>query len=485
MIYPVTIPKQTSWKIIYNNYAGFEKNAIDFLTREMGKYLIREEGKYKIYVLACEKEGAPIDQNAVVLGLYKESQTVQKYVTREEIEGQDYLVKVVENPQNTDCRIVCITAQSPQNLFYGATAFIDNYLIDCAPLHGGLKIPQWCFDYKMPTYSLAESAKIKTRSVFTWGHIINDYRAYIRNLARLRCNQVIIWNEYMPLNAKEVVAYAHAYGLQVIWGYSWGWAEYKQGDKMDKDFLEKLKAHALQTYEEFYKDTGCDGIYFQSFTETSNQVIDGVPIARIVTDFVNDTVAAFYAKYPDIKIQFGLHATSVKQHLDELARVDTRVEIIWEDCGAFPFDYNPVVTDEQRFEETLELTKKIITLRGNAPFGLVMKGFMTLDWEMFVSQNGPFVLGENSCAIVQADAKLRAPIWQSMEAGWAAYGEYALRLIREVQQLTGGEVNICMAGAFEGDISLPLGLCAEMMFNPQREFPALLYKVSSRQAVIK
>lgn len=483
MIYPVKHPKQTSWKIIYGNYQGMEKHAVNLLSREMGKRLIREEGAYKLYILPCEQEGEEIKQNAVVVKLYEESETVRRFVTQAEVNENDYIVKVVENPVNSDCVLIVITAKTAQNLFYGASAFLRAYPTDCAPLHGGLKIPQWIYDYKMQTYTLKEKAKIATRSVFTWGHPINDYRAYIRNLASLRLNQLILWNDYLPLNAKEVVDYAHEFGLQVLWGYSWGWDERRVNGKLDLSQLPKIKEKVLRSYEEKFKDTGADGIYFQSFTETAEQTVDGVPIARLVTDFVNDTVASFYEKYPDIKIQFGLHATSVKAHLDELARIDKRVEIVWEDCGAFPFDYNPVVTDEKKFEETLELTRKIINLRGDAPLGLVMKGFMTLDWETFVSQNGPFVMGENAKEIIKADAELRKPIWQMFEAGWITYGDYALRLIREAQRLTNGKINICMAGLFEGEISLPLAMCAEMMFDPERDFKTVLYKVSAQSAV--
>ncbi len=486
MIYPVKNSKQSAWKIVYTRYEGFEKHAIDFLSREAGKYLIREEGIYKIHVLPCEKEGVSIKDNAIVIGCFEESKTVQKYIKEEELDGKDYLVKILINPNNPDARIVIITAKDPKNVFYGAIAFTDNYPLDCAPLHGGLKIPQWIYDYEMPTFELAQRAKIQTRSVFTWGQPINDYREYIRNLARLKHNQVIIWNDYMPINAKEIVDYAHSYGLEVIWGYSWGWKENrKKLGQLTEEFLRTLQANVLREYEENYKQTGCDGIYFQSFTEMQEAYIGEKLVAEVVTDFVNETVAEFFKRYPTMKIQFGLHATSVKNHLEQLARVDKRVEIVWEDCGTFPFDYEPIIRTEREYEETLALTRKIIQLRKDAPLGLVIKGFMTLDWEMFVHQSGPFVLGENHADIKNHDRKMRQPIWQMFESGWIAHGNYALRLIREAYQLTNGNVNICMAGVFDGEISLPHALCAEMAFDPEQEFPALLQKVSARQAVIR
>jgi hypothetical protein len=39
----------------------------------------------------------------------------------------------------------------------------------------------------------------------------------------LKLNQLIIWNDYMPLNVEEIIDYAHSYGIEVIFGYAWGW----------------------------------------------------------------------------------------------------------------------------------------------------------------------------------------------------------------------------------------------------------------------
>ena len=487
MIHPVKPPKQISWKIIYHEYKGYEKKAIEFLSREVGKYLIRQEGVYTLYVLPCEKEDvAAITENAIVVALYQDSPTVRKCVKEEELDGKDYVIKVVVNPDNENCRIVLITARTGINLMYGAQAFADNYPVQRAVGHGGLKIPQWRYDYLMPEYTLSETAKIATRGAWTWAHPINDYRAYIRNMARLRINQITLWNDYMPLNAKEVVDYAHEYGIKVIWGYSWGWNENGTLKDITEEFLEKLKQTALRSYEENYKDTNCDGIYFQSFTEVQDEKIGDKLIAEVVTDFVNDTAAEFFKRYHDMKIQFGLHATSVKNHLDILAKVDKRVEIVWEDCGTFPYGYTPIVRDEQAYEETLEFTRKIVNLRPGAPVGLILKGFMTVNWEMFEHQKGPYIMGDNSTAIQKADQELRKPIWKMFESEWLQYGGYALRLVQEVFKMTNGNVNIsmvCEDGG--GTIPLPCALFAEMVFDPQQEYGELMRKVSYRQAIIE
>ena len=56
--------KQTDWKIIYSSYRGVAKRAIKLLSREVGRYVIREQGVYRIHVLPCEQEGVEVSKNA-------------------------------------------------------------------------------------------------------------------------------------------------------------------------------------------------------------------------------------------------------------------------------------------------------------------------------------------------------------------------------------------------------------------------------------
>ena len=489
MIYPVKEQKQTSWKIVYNRFEGMQRRAVEFLSTEMGKWLNRQDGLYTLFVLPCVKEGVEIDKNAVVVGLYDESETVRRYISKTELDGKDYAVKVVINPKNPDGRIVVITAQTEQNLYYGTVAFIENYPVECAPLHGGLRMPQWRFNYEMPEYAVAEKAVVQTRGVWSWAHPIGDYRKYIRETARLKFNQMVLWNDYMPLNAKDVVDYAHEFGIKVLWGYAWGWEAAGVAACAEKalnpEYLQKIKENAILQYERDCLPTGCDGIYFQSFTEMSKEEIGGQSIARVVTGLVNDTSAELLRRYPNLHIQFGLHATSVKNRLHEIAQVDKRVEIVWEDCGAFPYSYEAEQVDEEQFNATLELTRKILTLRPGAPTGLIFKGMMTLNWEMFVSQSGPYILGEDAPSLTQKDREIRKPILQIFEAGWLKNGGYALRLIREVIALTDGKVNLSVVNEDGGGITLPLMLFSEMLWNPDREYPDTLHRVSKRKSVIE
>lgn len=474
------------WKIIYCKYEGMQKKAIDLLSKEAGKYLIRDDGVYTLYVLPCEKDGAAIEKNAIVVGLYSESKTIQKYVQEEEIKEGGYLVKVIKNPACEEGNVVIITAREEQELFYGAVGFLDDYVPAMTPWHGAVRLPRNTFIEPMVERSYTENATFKTRGIFAWGHPINDYRLYIENMARLKLNQLILWNDYMPLNVQDIIDYAHSFGIKVIFGYAWGWKPGfgKNITDLSDARLQELKQEIIAQYEENYAKVNGDGIYFQSFTEDKKEYVNGRLIAEAVRVLVNDTANALWEKYPNLKLQFGLHATSVKNHLDEIAKVDKRIEIVWEDCGTFPYAYAPIVFSEKDFEETLEFTKKILTLRGDAPVGLLFKGAMTVDWTMFASQSGRFVLGNNATEIIEHDRRMRPGGWKQFSAEWMQYGQYALRMLRFIKENALSEVSVGTVGVFDGAIFLPEALSAQMFRTTEDEYGETLKKVARRDKVV-
>lgn len=478
--------KWEEWKILYNTYTGMEKKAVDLLSREAGKYLIREEGVYTLYVLPCEQEGAPHSKNAIILGLYDRSTLVRQYVGEDEVEENGFLIKVMKDPACAEGRLVILTARDEQELFYAAVSFLDDYLPTHAPAFGAVRMPQQIFDAPLEEYRYREHASHKTRSIFTWGHPINDYRAYIDTMARAKLNQLIIWNDHVPVNVRDVIAYAHSYGIEILFGYAWGWIDgCNQITDISDARLQELKEQVIRHYETHYADIGCDGIYFQSFTERHDAYIGGRLIAEAVTTFVNDTAEALLQKYPRLKLQFGLHALSVHDHLDEIAKVDQRVEILWEDCGVFPYHYLPEVHSEEEFEKTLDFTRKILTLRGKeAPVGLVFKGMMVLDWTRFAYQRGPFVLGNNAPEVTAHDRRLRTGGWRVFSAEWMQYGHYAQRMLQFIAENALGDVNMCMAGAFDGGMYFPYAICAQMFRTADGTYGEIMNRVARREHVL-
>lgn len=478
----------TAWKIIYSDFSGVERRAVELLSRELGERVNRDAGIYSLHVLPCEKESenTEIGINAVVVGTYGESALIRKFVTEEENNSHAYIIKVVNNPDFEGGSIACVTSDNPAMLYRAAAKFIDDYTEEYAPLHGGMRLSCEMFKKELPEATLYGEESFEARSIFAWGHAINDYRSFISDMARQGLNQLILWNDFAPLNAHDIVEYAHSFGIEIIWGYAWGWSENACSKTTDlsKEALARLKAEVLKQYDEIWQGLG-DGIYFQSFTEMRKDNIGGVNIAEAVTDFVNEVAEELYKRDPRLHLQFGLHATSVKDHADAIARVDKRIEILWEDCGAFPYAYVPAPSSEEEFESAFDFTERIINLRPGAPVGLVFKGFATLDWTNghFVHQRGRFILGENTPGLMENDRHLRADAWRAFSAGWARYGEYARRMIEYVHKLTGGRCNVCMAGLFDGGIWLPEAICTDIFENPYEDFSKILERTMGRRNV--
>lgn len=479
--------KQTDWKIIYTDYAGPEKRALNFLSKEVGRYLLREVNVYKIHVLPCEKDGSAISKNAILLSCYEKSPAIQKLVKAEEVPAEGFLVKIIPNPENAEGQLVILTAHTPVNLFYAAVSFVDDYLVRYGKVSGSNPMPDLTFDEPLTECAYTVTPDHKTRSIFTWGHSFNDFRTYIDNMARLHFNELVLWNDFVPLNIDEIIDYAHSYGITVNLGYAWGWGTHQCADttSIDDEALSKLKDQIIEKFKNEYLHIGCDGIYFQSFTEQDRDYIGDRLIAEAVTTLVNMTARELWALAPDMKLQFGLHASSVRTHLDEIAKVDPRIEILWEDCGEFPYGYDPYVKSEDAYAQTLEFTKKLLELRGGKGVGLVFKGVMMLDWKMFLHQAGPYVMGENHKDIAIHDRQIRAKGWQGFSADWVTNGDRVLEMVQFIKENKLGDVNMCLAGTLDGGIYLPTALCAQMYWSCDKTYSETLQKVLKRTCIAK
>ncbi len=360
-----------------------------------------------------------------------------------------------------------------------AAHFVDDFFSLAAPNRNGLCYRDEIFLNRLPAYSYSTAPKAKTRSLFTWGHPINDYRKCIETLARLKFNQIIVWNDYLPINAEEFVDYAHSFGLTVVWGYAWGW--FPDCTKVDLQKLDALKAEVIDTYNRVYKGKG-DGIYFQSFTELHTATLQGKVIAEVVTDFVNDTAAALLENEPNLLIQFGLHAISVKDNADYLAKVDPRVQIIWEDCGIFPYghDFERNAALEQ---SALDFTHLVIKQRPGVPVGMVFKGMLKQDWPNFEHQAGPFILGQSSEAVIKRDMEMFTPIWRYLQNEWFKNGDLAHTLANACIEDATADLNFCIASHIADTPWYPLALCAELFWDPTPAYEDIVARVTRRSFV--
>ena len=336
----------------------------------------------------------------------------------------------------------------------------DVLLDSCGALFGITVLLLLCLIWRKKMYK-----PVKNRGMWTWGHVIYDYRGYITHMRELGLNTIIIWNDIAPLNAREVLEFAHQNGVKVIWGFAWGWLNNcnKVLESLDDETLTRLKSEVVREFSRDYRDIAPDGIYFQSFTEVGYDMVNGRSIAAVVTDFVNSVARMLLWLHPGLEIQFGLHAASVREHLDEIARVDPRIRIVWENCGAFPFADDPDNTEN--YAETLEFVKKITRLRGkHERCGFVFKGMTKLDWSKFEYHTEAYNVGEAPKELILEKQAALEPRWEYVSRCWhknRALAEEMLEVITDASE--DSLVTVLLEdGCFENEIKPAARIFAEL-----------------------
>jgi len=378
---------------------------------------------------------------------------------------------------------VHICGHDENGVLYGCIDFEKDYLLKARLTHSHMPYFKDLFADKLPDAQFSSAPAICDRGLWTWGHVITDYRGYMDNMVRAKLNTLIVWNDFIPVNAREVVAYAHDCGIKFYWGFSWCWDT--NCAAFDLSRIDDYVNDIVRNYESNYAHLGGDGIYFQSFTELHTETIGGLLIADAVTRLVNAAAGRILDKYPGLDIQFGLHATSVRERLDYIARTDPRVRITWEDCGAFPYAYLPEHIDG--FEETCAFTRRLLSLRGeNEKFGSVLKGFTCLDWTTFEHLRGPSLLGVSPECITQQRVQRKKDIWRVVQAYWLRNAAYAHEMIRLLA--AEGNQDKCITalvedGAFEAQLPYPVALWAQMLWNPAQNLQDILCDTALRPDV--
>lgn len=380
------------------------------------------------------------------------------------MEGHSIRVYTDQNGQQH----IDLLAADEIGLQYAAVDFRNKYVpfARSSHLNGAVFHP---FEEPMPDYFLETKPKIKERGLWTWGFVIYDYKKYIDNMVTLKLNTLIIWNDHVPDNIADVIEYAHANGVKLYLGFAWGWDQ----DCKDCMALDRaaLARGVVETYETQYAHLGCDGIYFQSFTELQTEDVNGENIAKAVTDFVNRTGGILLERYPDLRLLFGLHAPSVKNRLEVIAKVDPRIAIIWEDLGSFPYHYEPSKIED--FKETFALTERVRDLRKTGGFGAVLKGLTSLNWTTFEHQEGNFLLGVSGADHIDTRKPDRMHILRYIQSYWLRNAKYALETIRAYP----ADAMVTVLNEdylFEQYCGLPMALYAEMLWDPDRETEDIL-----------
>ena len=470
--------------IVCGKYEGRDKQSADYLYGELAPQLP--------YVLTiCEADSLTPEQeeyyNIIAIGTKQSNSYIARLCNDGIITPPDnkdgYRIKICDNPKNNQRQIFILAGGGDNGAFYAASCFINKYLFEYggkgdqyAPGYSGPAANDFLFTYKLKEVDFEDIPQIAERGIWTWGHVIYDYKRFLNNMAHQRMNIITVWNDTVPINAKEFIEYAHSLGIKVIWGFSMGWGY--AYDISDDNTLNKIIADAAENYRDNYMGLGGDGIYFQTFTETKDDSKDGINIAERVAVFVNNINKHFREQFGNIRIQFGLHATSVKEHLDKIGTIDPKIEIVWEDCGSFPYEYNPKSTEG--YEETKAFTEQITTLRGeNEHFSAVLKGSSTLSWSTFEHQMDVFNMGVWGNQYVKDEYARRKGFWRIKNVLWLKNGELAHEIHEIIREKTKGAATIqylIEAGVFEEKISLSSAIAAQLMWNSNRKFLDIVYE---------
>ena len=474
-----------TWILVYGKYEGLEAKAVNLLTAKAEEYLGYE---LAVYVAESVSEKLLEEHSVIYVGAISGHKTLAaKYKIVANGDPQGYLYEVAKKTDGND---IYIAGNTEIGAYYGAVAFLSHYLPNVPFLtsnNGNFNVSGFfrkAFKETMPESKEESAPMIKNRAIWTWGHVIFDYEKFFENMSLLRLNEIVIWNDHMPVNAKQVVECAHEFGIRVIFGFSWGWDtncnEFDIRSCFDKEKVKEFANSVVAYYEKEVLPTGADGIYFQSFTELCADNIGGVNIAEAVTAWVNGIAGALYEKYPELEIQFGLHATSVKAHLKYLQAVDKRIKIVWEDCGAFPYNYSPAAV--QNSEETEEFTKTALHLRGKyEKFAAVFKGLTTLYWDIFRYRDGAFILGKASKEKLAAVSEERASAWKYIQAMWLKNAEYVRKTTETIAKTMKekSEIQLLLEyGAFEKHIYFPVALAAEILWTPYESAQTLIERAT-------
>ena len=478
------------WKVVCGSLDGPQGRAAELITAEAGTWLLREPGVYATRVLPIvDARGFEDSTNAnlIVVGTLADNPVLAKYLKADDVPAGGYLVRAFADGARN---VALVAGSDARNVLWAAVDFVDDAMTALRPFRGnGLKFGADPFRvgelwdnptgdrYRVNPYMSRRVPRTKVRSVFTWGHPIDDFREYFRNLARMKINRVYLWNNEPPLNAKEVVDWAHSWGVEVFWGFEWGWGT--QREKTASEPNDAIVARVLAQWRGVWSRLPGDGIYFQTFTEMRTKELGGEPVARKAVRCVNAIAADILRERPDLRIVFGLHATSVRDHLDEIAAADPRLEILWEDTGAFPFGYWVDTTPE-----TDDAFNRRIVSDPRHPVGLVFKWLMIQDWNRFTYQQGPYLLGVTSRKTYEDDVKLQADLWQNFTVDWAEKGVRAYETVRMVQA-QGPDVELNIAAQLNGPIHYPTALTAELFWSADEPFETIRARVLERRSVVK
>lgn len=463
------------WKLVYGEYAGVEKTAVNRLVRTCQRFLP--------YVLETIPASAKLNRTEgylIIAGTPQSNPLVAELQQREIIrlpeKAAGFCLVSQVSPWNPANRVLILAGRDASGLLHATSDFAAQIATPVLmPDQVNAEKLRAAFD-QMADFQITDFPRIENRGLWTWGYVIYDYRRFIENMSRLKMNMLTIWNDCPPQNIADIIDYAHAHGVKIILGFHWGWGmDFDLARQSDR---RQIKEMVLREYAQNYRHLNIDGIYFQTLTEHRELEIGGRSVAAVVCEMVNDISRELFRENPDLAIQFGLHATSIRERYRDLATLDPRVVIVWEDAGTLPYAYKPELTnpnlpeDWRTFEETLAYSQELACFRKNTPFALVPKGWTCIDWDTEFEHHRDFILGEWNSQSIRRRLNTRQSHWDRVNMHWLRYFPKGIEFYREILNCKPASMivtGLIEDGMFEARIQSSVALFAETIWNPLRE----------------
>ncbi len=460
------------WELVFGSFDGVERSAVVALQQILQYYVpytlvVRPAGG----VRTAELEHAAVigtpSSNTLLAGLIAAGHLVAP-------DGEEgYSLALLDSPWKPGCRLLAVAGTDERGALYGAHEAAARLFSGGTLLDGFGGADRAGHPARSGSFADRESPSVRNRGLWTWGYAITSYRGYLDNMARLKMNALTIWNDRVPHNMRDVIEAAHARGIRVTLGFHWGWGHKGSLDLSSAGDRRRIRETVLETYASQYADLPHDGIYFQTLTEHKDLELRGRSTAHWACQLANETAGALLERHPGLAIQFGLHATSIGENYRDLAGLDPRVAIVWEDCcGQIPYTYHPAQDVEVTadFETMLDYSRRIAAFRPGLEFSLVPKGWTCIRWQNDFENHGAFILGEQNRLRSRERLMMRQNEWDRINAHWFENFPLAARFYRELLAVNPvlSATGLVEDGLFEEMIQPSVALFAETIWNPAR-----------------
>ena len=189
------------WTLVYGRYHGEQRFAVDELQRVVQRHLP--------YVLeTCEGVESSLrgERHLLLAGTPADNVLIAELVSGKALAAPEgdggYSLAALESPWGAGRKVLAVAGSDPAGVLHGVTD------LNARVLTAGLtpedpRDMRKALDEVRP-FALADRPAIENRGIWTWGYVIYDYRRFIDNMARLKMNMLIVWNDCAPVNAADI-----------------------------------------------------------------------------------------------------------------------------------------------------------------------------------------------------------------------------------------------------------------------------------------